>query len=176
MTFRTVRSFAVFLAAVMSLTACFVSAEAYAQSSSSSTKNLSSSSQQYQQEKAPSLVDPAGPTVSLIPSEQVFVMAAALNACGYDEGLEESAPVRKKIRDEINEALAKSEDARNKRDKVCLFIAQHRITGSERDIAQYISLALYLTPPPELEISENLAEMPPDSTQVAEIVPLLKDF
>jgi hypothetical protein len=56
-------------------------------------------------------------------------MAAALNACGYDEGLEESAPVRKRVRDEINQALAKSEEARNKRDKVCLYIAQHRMTG-----------------------------------------------
>ena len=125
----------------------------------------------FQQEKAPSLVDPAGPTVSLISSEPVFLMAAALNACGYDEGLDESAPVRKRVRDEINQALAKSEDARAKRDKLCLYIAQHRMTGTERDISQYISLALYLTPPPELETSEDLAEMPPDSTQVAEIVP-----
>jgi tetratricopeptide (TPR) repeat protein len=76
----------------------------------------------------------------------------------------------------MNQALAKSEDARNKRDKVCLYIAQHRITGGERDISQYISLALYLTPPPELETSVDLTEMPPDSTQVVEIVPLLKDF
>ena len=43
-------------------------------------------------------------------------MAAALNACGYDEGLEDSAPVRKHVRDEINQALAKSEDARANRD------------------------------------------------------------
>jgi tetratricopeptide (TPR) repeat protein len=103
-------------------------------------------------------------------------MAAALNACGYDEGLDVSAPVRKHVRDEMNLALAKSEDARNKRDHLCLYIAQHRLTGGERDIAQYISLALYLTPPPELEISAELAEMPPDSTQVVEIVPVLRDF
>jgi len=103
-------------------------------------------------------------------------MAAALNACGYDEGLDESAPVRKRVRAEIDQALAKSEDARVKRDKICLYIAQHRMTGSERDISQYISLALYLTPPPELETSADLTEMPPDSTQVVEIVPLLKDF
>jgi hypothetical protein len=130
----------------------------------------------FQQEKAPSLVDPAGPTISLVSSEAVFLMASALNACGYNEGLEESAPVRKRVRDEINQALAKSEDARAKRDKVCVYIAQHRMTGTEHDVSQYISLALYLTPPPELETSVELAEMPPDSTQVAEIVPLLKDF
>jgi len=145
-------------------------------SSESSPKKLSSSSQPFEQEKAPSLIDPAGPTISLVSSEPVFVMAATLNACGYNEGLEDSAAVRQRVRDEIAEALSKSEDARNRRDKVCLYIAQHRMTGSEHDIAQYISLALYLTPPPEMELSEELTEMPPDSTQVAEIVPLLKDF
>jgi tetratricopeptide (TPR) repeat protein len=103
-------------------------------------------------------------------------MAAALNACGYDEGLEESSPIRQRVRDEMNQALAKSEEARTARDKICLYIAQHRMTGSEHDIAQYISLALYLTPPPEMETSEELTEMPPDSTQVVEIVPLLKSF
>jgi tetratricopeptide (TPR) repeat protein len=143
---------------------------------SQSVRNQSSSSQPAPQEKAPSLIDPAGPTISLVPSEPVFLMAAALNSCGYDEGLDESAPVRRHVREEINQALAKSEEARNARDKVCLYIAQHRMTGTEHDIAQYISLALYLTPPPELEISEELAQMPPDSTQVVEILPLLRSF
>jgi tetratricopeptide (TPR) repeat protein len=153
------------------------SAGARAQSSGGSpSQNQSSSSQPVQREKAPSLVDPAGPTVSLISSEPVFLMAAALNACGYDDGLDESAPVRRRVRDEIDQALRKSEDARGKRDKICLFIAQHRLAVAERDISQYISLSLYLTPPPEMEISDDLTEMPPDSTQVAEIVPLLKDF
>jgi len=144
--------------------------------SSSSQQSSSSSSQQQLQEKAPTLVDPAGPTISLISSPQLFFMAAALNACGYDEGLDDSAPVRKRVRDEINAALAKSEDARSKRDKVCLYIAQHRLTGSQRDISPYVSLALYLSPPPALETTIELPEMPPDSTQVVEFVPLLKAF
>ncbi len=167
-----------FAAAALCLSLCPFTSSAVAQESSSSNSPQSSSSAsiETEREKAPSLVDPAGPTVSLVGSEPVFVMAAALNACGYDEGLQESAPVRQRVRDEMNQALAKSEDARDKRDKVCLFIAQHRMTGSERDISQYISLALYLTPPPELETSVELPEMPPDSTQVVEIAPLLKDF
>ena len=143
---------------------------------SSEAGQSSSSVRAFVQEKAPSLVDPAGPTISLVSSEPVFLMAAALNACGYDEGLGESAPIRQHVRDEMNLAFAKSEDARVKRDHICLYIAQHRMTGGERDIAQYISLALYLTPPPELETSAELTEMPPDSTQVVEIVPLLRDF
>jgi tetratricopeptide (TPR) repeat protein len=153
-----------------------VAARAQSNPGSPAKGQSSSSSGNIVQEKAPSLVDPAGPTISLVSSEPVFLMAAALNACGYDEGLDESEPVRKRVRDEMNQALAQSEDARNKRDHVCLYIAQHRMTGSERDIAQYISLALYLTPPPELETSAELTEMPPDSTQVIEIVPLLRDF
>src|ERR1035437_7387809 len=50
------------------------------------------------------------------------------------------------------------------------------MTGTQRDISQYISLALYLTPPPEMETSVELPEMQPDSTQGAEVVPLLRDF
>jgi tetratricopeptide (TPR) repeat protein len=162
--------------------ACFAPVAAQAQSSSSNPagpggkQQTSSSSPDFAREKAPSLIDPAGPTISLISAEPVFLMAAALNACGYDEGLEESAPVRKRVRDEMDLALAKSEDARNKRDKICLYIAQHRMTGGELDIAQYISLALYLTPPPEIETAAELTEMPPDATQIVEIVPLLRDF
>ena len=150
---------------------------ACAQESSSNSAPPSSSSTQMvvQREKAP-LLDPAGPTITLVSSESVFIMAAALNACGYDEGLEASAPVRQRVRQEINRALEKSEDARATRDKVCLYIAQHRMTGTEKDISQYVSLALYLTPPPELETSVELPEMPPDSTQVVEILPLLRSF
>lgn len=103
-------------------------------------------------------------------------MAAALNACGYDEGLNESDPVRKAVRQQMTETLAKSEDARAKRDKMCLFIAQHNLTGTDEDRAQYISLALYLTQPPNLEISADPSDLPPDATQVTGIVPLVKDF
>jgi tetratricopeptide (TPR) repeat protein len=183
MSFRSIRLASIFSVAVLALSAAALSPAIDAQSSSSNSgsgnsgKNQGSSSQlSLPQEKAPSLIDPAGPTVSLISSEPLFLMAAALNACGYDEGLEDSEPIRMRIREEMNQALAKSEDARNKRDRVCLYIAQHRITGGQRDISQYISLALYLTQPPELETSDDLTEMPPDSTQVVEIVPLLRDF
>jgi tetratricopeptide (TPR) repeat protein len=130
----------------------------------------------YAQERAPTLIDPAGPTISLVSLEPMFTMAAALNVCGYNEGLDASAPVRKHVRYEIDQALAKSEDARGKRDALCLYIAQHRMTGTEKDIAQYLSLALYLAPPPEMEITADLTELPPDATQVAEIVPILKAF
>lgn len=127
-------------------------------------------------ERTPTLVDPAGPTISLVSTEQVFMMAAGMNMCGYDEGLQGSAPARQQVRDEINKALAASEDARKRRDDLCLYIAQHRMTGTQLDVAQYISLSLYLSPPPKLEPTVELAEMPPDATQVADVVPLLRNF
>jgi hypothetical protein len=172
MQFCKLRFAAVLASTVLCLSTISPSTPAAAQS----TPRGSSSSSGNPQEKAPSLVDPAGPTISLESYEPVFLMASALNACGYDEGLDESAPVRTRVREEMNQALARSEDARKARDKICLYVAQHRMTGSERDIGQYISLALYLTPPPELETSVELVEMPPDSTQVVEILPLLRDF
>src|ERR1035441_1707354 len=132
---RRLHSSAFFFVAILCLLAGLAPNSARAQSSSSSSSTQSSSSgQMYAREKAPSLIDPAGPTISLISAEPVFIMAAALNACGYDEGLEQSAPIRKHVRDEMNQALAQSEDARTRRDALCLYIAQHRMTGSERDI------------------------------------------
>ncbi len=130
--------------------------------------------QSYVREKTPTLVDPAGPTISLVSTEQVFSMAAGLNMCGYDEGLQGSAPVRQQVRDEINKALATSEVARKNRDALCLYIAQHRMTGTQLDVAQYISLSLYLSP--QLETTVEMSEMPPDATQVADVAPLLRNF
>jgi tetratricopeptide (TPR) repeat protein len=177
MTPRSARCFVYSPVLILCLAAGLIAVPARAQSKDSSSSSQGSPSAQiYAREKAPTLVDPAGPTVSLISAEPVFAMAAALNACGYDEGLENSSPLRKRVRDEMNEAFAKSEEARSSRDALCLFIAQHRMTGGLRDISQYISLSLYLTAPPDLEITTDLAEMPPDSTQVAEVVPLLKAF
>ena len=166
------------LAAVL-LCLCLIPVARAQQSSSSSQQPYSSSSSEMvpgqPQEKSPSL-DSAGPTIELIPSEPLFAVASALNACGYDEGLADSSPVRAHIRDEMNQVFARSEDARKSRDALCLYIAQHRMTGTEQDISQYISLALYLTDPPEMETTTELSQMPPDATAVFDIVPLLNAF
>lgn len=124
----------------------------------------------------PSLMDPAGPAVSLETSEGMFDIAVALNACGYDRGLNESDPVRKKVRDEVNQAVIGSEQARDDRDKLCLYIDQHRLSDPARTLAQYVSLALYLTPPPELTPSVDEEDMPPDATGVELMLPLLRKF
>src|SRR5271156_220438 len=55
--------------------------------------------------KSSALVNTAGPDVSLQNSEALFDIAAALNACGYDQGLASSDPVRQQVREQVNQAL-----------------------------------------------------------------------
>jgi hypothetical protein len=126
--------------------------------------------------KPPALVDPNGPAITLQTNEPLFDVAVALNECGYDQDLEHSDPLRQHIRDEVNQYLQGSAAAREARDKVCNYIAGHRLGNTGRDLAQYVSLALYTTPPPELKPSVELPDLPPDSTQVVEILPLLREF
>src|SRR5690242_6775191 len=77
--------------------------------------------------KAPALIDPAGPTVSLQTSEALFDIAVALNACGYDNGLADADPIRLHVRQQVNKATQQSAQARNDRDALCLFIDQHHL-------------------------------------------------
>ncbi|MBV8632591.1 MAG: tetratricopeptide repeat protein [Silvibacterium sp.] len=126
--------------------------------------------------KPPALVEPGGPSISLQTSEAVFDIAAGLNACGYDNGLAESDPVREHIREQINQASQQSVEARDARFHLCEFINSHRLAETGRDLAQYVSLALYVTPPPELAPSVEMQDLPPDSTQVVDMLPLLRAF
>ena len=117
-----------------------------------------------------------GSAITLETSEPLFYIAVALNTCGYDTDLAASSPVRRKIRDEINAEVAASEAARNSRDALCSYVRDHTLTDSSLNLAQYISLALYLSPPPELTPTADETELPPDSTQVINILPLLRTF
>lgn len=126
--------------------------------------------------RAPALIDPAGPSVSLTDSEALFDIAVALNACGYDNGLANSDPIRIHVRSQVDQATQSSEQARSDRQQLCTFIDQHHLTEAGLDLAQYVSLALYVTAPPDLAPSADDADMPPDSTTVEGILPLLRRF
>ncbi|HYK34702.1 hypothetical protein [Alloacidobacterium sp.] len=174
MSFRLNLRFPILIA---TLFACSLFPAAAQQTAQAATKQQPPNLQPPKPEKPPAaLIDPAGPTVSLQTSEALFDVAVALNACGYDNGLSESDPVRARVRDQLNQALEQSEAARDARDKICVYINQHRLADASRDLAQYVSLALYLTPPPDLALSVQEDDMPPDSTQVIDMLPLLHDF
>ncbi len=117
-----------------------------------------------------------GSAITLETSQPLFYLAASLNACGYDAGLADSSPVRRKIREEMDEELAGSAPARDARDALCGFIRSHALNDVSRSLARYVSLALYLGPPPMLTPTVDETELPPDSTQVVEVLPLVRTF
>ena len=142
-------------------------------SSSSSENPATDNTQPVQPRIAP---NPGGSSVTLETSEPLFYIAAALNACGYDDDLAASAPIRLKIRDEINTELTVSAEARDSRDALCTYVREHTLNDRGLNLAQYVSLALYLSPPPELTPTVSELQLPPDSTQVVNILPLLRKF
>ena len=155
------------------------SAQTVSSSSSSSTPDAPSS-QPDQSNPATrpraAQIEQGGAAVTLESSEPLFEMAAALNACGYDADLDKSAPVRLEVRTELNAALAASEPARESRDALCAYIAAHHLNDSALNVGQYVSLSLYLSPPPELTPNVDETELPPQATQVVNVLPLLRAF
>ena len=123
-----------------------------------------------------SLVAEGGPQISLETSEAMFDVGVALNACGYNDGLSISQPVRIRIRKQVEEDVAQSEESTALRDKLCAFITSHQFGDSAQNLAQYVSLALYLTPPPTLKLSVPVQQLPPDASGVEHILPLLQKF
>lgn len=121
-------------------------------------------------------IEPGGSAVTLEYSEPLFEVASGLNACGYDSDLEHSAKVRLEVRQEMNVSFAESEAARSGRDALCVYLAQHRLADPALNVGQYVSLALYLSPPPELTPNVDETELPPQAAQVVNVLPLLRAF
>ncbi len=154
------------------------SSKAQTPTESSSTPTPSRTIQNSSSTPTPRIAQPeaAGSAITLETSEPLFQLAVALNTCGYDAGLADSHPVRLHIRDEVNAAIAESEPARDARDKLCAYIRDHTLADPGLNLAQYVSLALYVKPYPDLTPSVDETELPPDSTQVVNILPLLSSF
>jgi hypothetical protein len=153
---------------------CVASAAAQVPSSSSSSgtpaqQTSSSRPQAGQPERG-------GAAITLETSEQLFTLATALNVCGYDADLANSDPVRAEVRSDVDAALAESALVRQSKDKLCQYIDEHELSDRARGIAQYVSLALYVGPWPDLAPTADETDMPPDALQVVNILPLLRDF
>jgi hypothetical protein len=156
------------------------SAQSSSQSNSSSSSSVPEGTVTKDLKPAPrpriSQVEAGGSAITLETSESLFDLAVALNVCGYDTDLAASSPVRQKVRDEINAELTTSAEARDSRDALCVYVREHTLNDSGLNLAQYISLSLYITPPPELTPSVDETDLPPDSLQVVNILPLLRTF
>jgi hypothetical protein len=155
----------------------------WAQSSSSSSSNKSPDANTRLQDDPGNVARPraaqieqGGAAVTLEVSEPLFQIAAALNACGYDADLDKSPPVRAEVRAEMNEALSASEPARASRDALCNYITRHHMNDIGLEIGQYVSLALYLSPPPEMTPNVDETQLPPQAAAVVNVLPLVRDF
>jgi tetratricopeptide (TPR) repeat protein len=146
-----------------------------AQRSSSSSSSDNSTPLQDNSISSRRGVEQAGSAITLETNEALFTIAAGLNACGYDADLERSLPVRRTIRGEIDVVLGQSAEARASRDALCVYVKEHTLGGA-LNLSQYISLALFTTQPPELTPSVSELELPPDSTPVVNMLPLIRTF
>ncbi|HEY6252261.1 MAG TPA: tetratricopeptide repeat protein [Candidatus Angelobacter sp.] len=109
-------------------------------------------------------------------SETIFSVAAALNACGYDAGMDNADPIRLAVRTDVIGATRRSPDAAQALRAICVFQQDHLPPDPSMDLAQYVSLALDLGEPPDFAPTQREADLPPDASRVLGLVPLLQKF
>lgn len=114
--------------------------------------------------------------VQLDKSETLFAVLTAINNCGYDAGLTASDPLRMAIRREVGSKLESSAEAKSAANSLCAFYHDHQQASDARTLSSYISLALYLNPPPALTPKVKEADLPPDASGVLGMVSLLSQF
>lgn len=114
--------------------------------------------------------------VALDTSETLFTVLTAINTCGYDQDLAVSDALRSRVRSEVARARQSSQAAEDAALAMCQYYQEHQPPDASKTLAQYVSLALYLNPPPALTAKVKDADMPPDATAVLGILPLLQKF
>jgi hypothetical protein len=114
--------------------------------------------------------------VTLDTSEALFTVLTALNTCGYDAELAPADPIRVAVRAEVGHNIEVSDKAKVAADAVCSFYHDHQQKNDALTLSQYISLALYLNPPPAFSLRAKEADIAPDASGVLGLVPLLEKF
>jgi tetratricopeptide (TPR) repeat protein len=114
--------------------------------------------------------------VALDTSETLFTVLTAINTCGYDQDLGVSDPLRSRVRSEVARARQASQAAEDATQAMCQYYQEHQQPEASKALAQYVSLALYLNPPPALTAKVKDADMPPDAALVLGILPLMQKF
>jgi len=104
-------------------------------------------------------------------SISLFSTLAAINAAGYDTGLDSSLNERFKVRTQVREELAK-------RSIGCLpelkaFYKAHKPASDTADLSQYISFALVAAGPPNFALPDTV---PPDVEPLKSFSELLARF
>jgi hypothetical protein len=114
--------------------------------------------------------------VTLDTNETLFTVLTAINTCGYDQDLGVSDPLRARVRSEVARVRQSSPEAENATQAMCQYYQEHQQPEPSKLLAQYVSLALYLNPPPNLTAKAKDADIPPDAALVLGILPLMQKF
>jgi tetratricopeptide (TPR) repeat protein len=115
--------------------------------------------------------------ITLDSSETIFSALTALNSCGYDQDLTISDATRSNVRAEVQRVLQGSADAEVARTALCEFVQKHEASRDpNRNLSQYISLALYLDGPPHFVPRLKDEELPPDAASITAFGALLERF
>jgi len=114
----------------------------------------------------------AADAIQLDADQNLFAVFAAINAAGYDEGLDlpDNAPLRKQLRD----YLAKQDIP--VLPELKQFYHRHLQKTGLQDLSQYISYALSISPAPDFHWRTRDVEVPPDAMALADFSPLLTRF
>ena len=114
--------------------------------------------------------------MTLDTSETLFTILASMNACGYDDGLNASDALRKQVRSEVVRASHDSDIALSAVGQLCQYYRDHARPDPSRNLAQFVSLALYLGDPPNFLPKVKEAELPPDAQNVIGFATLASGF
>jgi len=106
------------------------------------------------------------------PNLQIFTVLAAVNAAGYNDGADkpELAPLRAAVRKELASLNIPSLPALRE------YYQRHKLTEPGRDLSQYVSLALFLGPPPAFKLQQSETSLPPEISDFEDMVPLIASF
>jgi tetratricopeptide (TPR) repeat protein len=115
--------------------------------------------------------------ITLDSNETIFSFLTALNACGYDQDLTISDATRSNVRAEVQRNLRESEEAEGARTELCEFVQKHVASkDANRNLSQYLSLALYVDGPPHFVPRMKEEELPPDASGIAGFGALVERF
>jgi hypothetical protein len=115
--------------------------------------------------------------ITLDSSETIFSVLTALNACGYDQDLTISDATRSNVRAEVQRVLLESAEAETTRTALCDYVQNHMASKDpNRNLSQYISLALYMDGPPHFVPRGKEDELPPDAALITGFGALMERF
>lgn len=105
-------------------------------------------------------------------NKNLFMVLAAINAAGYDEGL--SLPDNNPLRMQLREYLSKQNI--EVLPELRKYYRKHMLKNGVEDLSEYISYALSVTGPPGFGWRSRDVEVPPDALALTEFTPLMVDF